>query len=133
MLNYLFLNKERGKAIFSSFLLKSTLLFCLAACFYTAANAQTIVIEDLSGKTQNAPADEVQVYPNPSLGDVTVKPAKKAKITRLKVSDLYGNVLYDIPVNGRTLVPHNLSTGTYVFEVHTELGLVHKHIIMTNS
>jgi ATP-dependent Zn protease len=133
MFNYLFFQKERGKAVFLSFFLKSTLFVCLALAVCLQMNAQTIVVEDITGKTQTAPADQIQVYPNPSMGDVMVRPAKKAKITHLRVRNLYGNVLYDIPVNGRTLVPHNLSAGTYIFEVHTEQGLVHKHIIIAYS
>lgn len=132
-MNLLTTSKEGGKAMSQFFALLVITVMLSVSCFSGGLQAQTIEIEDLLGKTQSFESPQIQVFPNPSTGDVTIRPAEKSKITRLKVIDNFGTVLYDLPVNGRMTIPHNLSQGTYLFEVHSENGVFRKRIVFINS
>lgn len=127
------LTKESGKAMSKTFSRLMIAVLVIASCFSVSLQAQTIKIDDLSGKTQTPNGPQVQTFPNPSTGDITIKPGDKSEITRLKIVDNSGNVLYDIPINGRTLIPHNLSKGTYIFEVHTDTGIFRRLIVFTDN
>ena len=53
------------------------------------------------------------MFPNPSLGEVTIKVNQPAHV---KVSDLMGNVVFTSRVTEKTIVSH-LRPGTYVVNV----------------
>jgi hypothetical protein len=73
---------------------------------------------------------QLTVYPNPSIGSVTV--SNSQKIDALKVSDVLGNVIYETKPNEQKVVLHLETAGVYFIAVISGKETSIKKVVINN-
>ena len=77
--------------------------------------------------------DDIVVFPNPGVNEVMVQSMRGAKIWSVIATDMAGNavqVMSNYSGDHAILQTATLRNGTYVLNVHTDYGVVHKKIVV---
>ena len=79
---------------------------------------------------ENQIDNSVRVYPNPTSGTINIESV--SNIDELQVYNIYGALVATVNVSGkrRVMDVSNLTSGTYLIQLHTDSGVITKRIII---
>jgi hypothetical protein len=70
----------------------------------------------------NLELNEFKLVPNPSNGHFTIESTNNIHSTKIQISDLSGNIIFESFDGNREFELNNLKNGTYLVKIYSELG-----------
>ena len=96
--------------------------------FPTSVTA-TFTVNDGTGITASAPSLNLNIYPNPTTGQLTIDNGE-LKINSIEIFDVYGRIIVNCQLSiVNSIDISDLANGVYFLKISTEKGMVTKKIV----